>query len=66
MTMIWNVMRIGLAAAFMLGGLGLLSATLFLSGTIWLVLGIGFVAPEVGGYFQPDRVTAYENHQTRW
>jgi hypothetical protein len=64
--MVWNVLRIGLAAAFMLGGLDLLSATLFLSGTIWLFLGIGFVAPEVGGYFQPGRVTEHENHQTRW
>ena len=66
MMMVWNVLRIGLAAAFMLGGLDLLSSTLFLSGTIWLVIGIGFVAPEVGGYFQPGRVREHENHQTRW
>jgi len=66
MMMVWNVLRIVLASAFTLGGLGLLSSTLFLSGTIWLVLGIGFVAPEVGGYLQPGRVTEHENHQTRW
>ena len=66
MVMLWNGLRIGLAAAFTLGGLDLLSSTLFLSGIIWLVLGIGFVAPEVGGYFQPSRVTREENHQTRW
>jgi len=64
--MVWKGLRIGLAAAFMLGGLDLLSATLFLSGTIWLFLGIGFVAPEVGGYFQPGREREHENHQTRW
>lgn len=46
-------------------GLDLLSATLFLSGVIWLLLGIGFVAPEVGGNLQPARVREQENHQTR-
>ncbi len=49
-TVVWNLLRIGLAAAFMLGGLGLLSAALFLSGTIWLLFGIGLVAPEVAGF----------------
>ena len=66
MMMAWNALRIALAAAFTLEGLDLLSSTLFLSGIIWLVLGIGFVAPEVGGYLQPGRVRRQENHQTRW
>lgn len=65
MMMVWNGLRIGLASAFMLGGLGLLSATLFLSGAIWVLIGIGFVAPEVGGYFQRGRVREHENHQMR-
>jgi hypothetical protein len=66
MMMVWNGLRIGLAAAFTLGGLDLLSATLFLTGIIWLLLGIGFVAPEVGGYLQPGRVREQEKLRTRW
>lgn len=64
--MIWNVLRIGLAAAFTLGGLDLLTATLFLSGTVWLVIAIGFAAPEVGSWFQRDRTRGREYPQTRW
>ncbi len=64
--MLWNVLRIGLAAAFTVGGLDLLAATLFPSGTIWLVIAVGFVAPEVGSWVRWDRIRGREYAQTRW